>query len=382
MSTATSATEPRGAAGDKIRGPFLRVAIGAAITEIGFAVTLSGLSFFTTAVEAEFTNFDRSEFLLYYTIYGIASAVLMLLAAQMIDRLKAQGLMILGGAIAAGGLAIFAFSQSLWMFYLAGLVIGIGVGMSVQYVPIVVINRWFIEKRGTVLGAVLAGTGVGGMILSFVVPKLIESIGWRSTMLAMAALMAVATILPGMFMIRNNPEDEGLKPFGAPPEDKLQTTAKDEWEPGLEQAAALKTPWFWVLLVALTIFGITFGMTQHLVPYLQSELWGVPLSSGVVSTVAVLATVLLIPYKPLLGWVVDKIGLEKTLAISFTIASIGFIIFAFARSPWMFIVSMDRHLLLGLHRSTTGHGALRHRVPAGDSQRPRDLGAGSASAPR
>ena len=59
-----------------------------------------------------------------------------------------------------------------------------------------------------------------------------------------------------------------------------------------------------------------------------------------ISTIVVLATVLLIPYKPALGWVVDKIGLEKALVLCFTIASIGFVIFAFARSPWVFIFSM------------------------------------------
>lgn len=346
MSTASrtaSVHNESGAAGAKFPGPHKRVALGAAISEIGFAVTFAGLSFFTPMVLTEFQSrpeFTTSSFLLYYTIYGITSAVTMVVAAQRIDKLKANGLMILGGAIAAAGLVLFAFSQSLWMFYAAGLTIGVGVGMSVQYVPIVVVNRWFIEKRGTVLGAVLAGSGVGGMILGFVVPPLIGSIGWRSTMLVMAAIMGATTILPGIFMIRNNPEDEGLVPYGAPPADKLLTTAKDEWEPGMSQQEALKNPWFWVLLAALAIFGITYGMTQHLVNYLNLAPWGVPVSAQVISTIVVLATVLLIPYKPLLGWVVDKIGLEKTLVLAFAIASIGFIIFAFARTPAVFIGSI------------------------------------------
>lgn len=343
VSSAASVHNERGATGGKIPGPHKRVALGAAISEIGFAVTLTGLSFFTPMVLAEFQShpeFTTSSFLLYYTIYGLACAATMVVAAQLIDKLKANGLMIIGGAIAAAGLVLYAFAQSLWMFYSAGLIIGVGVGMSVQYVPIVVINRWFIEKRGTVLGAVLAGSGVGGVILGVVVPPLMGSIGWRSTMLVMAAIMGVATIIPGIFMIRNNPEDEGLAAYGAPPDDKLLTTAKDEWEPGMSQQKALKNPWFWVLLAALTIFGITYGMTQHLVNYLNSDPWGVPVSAQVISTIVVMATVLLIPYKPLLGWVVDKLGLEKILVLAFAIASIGFIIFAFARTPWMFVASM------------------------------------------
>ncbi|QYH19954.1 MFS transporter [Corynebacterium aquatimens] len=340
MSTATGAGPKGTDTAGKMPGAHKRTALGAAISEIGFAVTLTGLSFFTPMVLKDFPEFTTSSFLIYYTIYGFASAFTMLAAAQLIDKLKAQGLMIIGGAIATAGLALFAFSQSLWMFYLAGLIIGVGVGLSVQYVPVVVINRWFIEKRGTVLGAVLAGSGVGGVILGFLVPPLMGSIGWRSTMLVLAGIMAAATILPGLFMIRNNPEDQGLSPYGAPPADKMRTTAKDEWEPGLPQEQALKSPWFWVLLASLAIFGITYGMTQHLVNYLNSAPWGMAVSPQLISTIVVLATVLLIPYKPALGWVVDKIGLEKALVLCFTIASIGFVIFAFARSPWVFIASM------------------------------------------
>ncbi|WP_175935273.1 nitrate/nitrite transporter [Corynebacterium sp. Marseille-P4321] len=339
MSTATT-TGPAEPKERKIPRQHMRVAAGAAISEIGFAVTLTGLSFFTPAVLSEFPGFSSSSFLLYYTIYGIASALSMPLAAQLIEKLKAQGLMVIGGALATAGLTMFAFSSALWSFYLSGLVIGLGVGLSVQYVPIVVVNRWFVEKRGTVLGAVLAGSGVGGVILGLIVPPLMDSIGWRGAMLALAVIMAIATILPGLFMIRNNPEDEGLKPFGAPPEDKLMTTAKDSFEPGLTQEEALKTPWFYVLLVSLVLFGVTYGLTQHVVNYLANEPWGVPVSGQVASAVVVLATVLLIPYKPLLGWLVDKLGLEKTLVLTLVIASVGIVVFAFARSPWLFFASM------------------------------------------
>ncbi len=339
MTTAISAAELEPAK-DAIPGPHKRVAIGAALSEIGFAITLTGLSFFTPAVLHEYPQWSSSSFLLYYTIYGLASALSMPLAAQLIEKLKAQGLMIIGGILAAAGLVIFAFSNALWMFYLSGLIIGIGVGLSVQYVPVVVVNRWFVEKRGTVLGAVLAGSGLGGVLLGLTVPPLMASIGWRGSMLALAALMAAATILPGLFMIRNNPEDEGFTPYGAPPADKLMTTAKDSFEPGLPQEQALKSVWFYVLLVSLALFGITYGLTQHVVNYLANEPWGVTISQQTASSVVVLATVLLIPYKPLLGWLVDKIGLERTLVLTLVVASIGIVLFAFARSPWLFFASM------------------------------------------
>lgn len=343
--TTSKKTKQGGGKAGKLPGAHKRVALGAAIAEIGYAVTLTGLSFFTPAVLDDYPDWNNSSFLIYYTIYGVASALSMPLAAKLIDKLQAQGLLILGGAIAAGGLAIYAFSHTLWMFYLAGLVMGIGVGLSVQYVPIVVINRWFVEKRGTALGAVLSGTGVGGVLLGVFVPKLIDSMGWRGTVLVLAAAMAAATILPGVFMVRSNPEDEDLEPYGASPEDKLRTTSKHEEEPGMPKEEAFKTPWFWVLLASLALFGITYGLTQHIVNYLASSPWGVPVSERTSSAVLVMATVLLIPYKPLLGWLVDKIGLEKTLVLTLGLAAVGIVIFAFARTPWIFFATM---LIIGL----------------------------------
>ncbi|UIZ92867.1 hypothetical protein JZY91_03700 [Corynebacterium sp. CNCTC7651] len=117
MSTATGAGPKGTDTAGKMPGAHKRTALGAAISEIGFAVTLTGLSFFTPMVLKDFPEFTTSSFLIYYTIYGFASAFTMLAAAQLIDKLKAQGLMIIGGAIATAGLALFAFSQSLWMFY-------------------------------------------------------------------------------------------------------------------------------------------------------------------------------------------------------------------------------------------------------------------------
>lgn len=341
MSTAMNATAqaPDPSSG-KVPGAHKRVAVGAALSEIGFAITMTGLSFFTPAVLSEYPQWSSSSFLVYYAIYGLASALSMPLAAQLIEKLKAQGLMVVGGALAAAGLALFSFSNALWMFYAAGLITGLGVGLSVQYVPIVVVNRWFVEKRGTVLGAVLAGSGLGGVLLGLTVPTLMSVLGWRGAMLSLAALMAAATLLPGLFMIRNNPEDEGFQPYGAPPADKLMTTAKDSFEPGLPQEQALKSPWFYLLLVSLAMFGITYGLTQHVVNYLVNEPWGVAVSPQTASSVVVLATVLLIPYKPLLGWLVDKLGLERTLVLTLAVASIGIVIFAFARTPWMFFASM------------------------------------------
>lgn len=313
---------------------------GALLVEVAFAITLTGLSFFTPAVLADFPGASAGAFMVYYTLYGFASAATMPIAGMLIDKLKAPGLLILGGLIAAGGLVIFSLAQSLMWFYAAGIVMGIGVGLSLQYVPIVVINRWFVAKRGTILGIVLAGTGVGGVILGVAAPILLNSIGWRPAMLILAAAMAVFTIVPALFLIRNNPEDQGLRPYGAETAPATEVTQKDGPEPGMSQKAAFGSVWFYVLAASLFLFGAIYGMTQHFVNYLSGKPWGVEMRPEEISTIIITATICLIVFKPFLGWLIDKIGLERTLWIVLMVAAVATAVWAFmtALLPYVFFV--------------------------------------------
>lgn len=339
MTSSTNVMEPSSAE-NKIPRLHKRVVLGAALSEIGFGITLTGLVFFTPAVLGDFPSWSSSSFLVYYTIYGLASALAMPIAGALIDRVKAQGLMIIGGLIAAAGLAIFGISSSLWMFYLAGLVMGLGVGLSVQYVPIVVINRWFVEKRGTMMGLILAGSGLGGVILGIIVPPLIMAVGWRTTIFVLAAMMAISTVVPAIFLIRNAPEAYGMEAFGASWADETEKGASHEFDPGMFRDTALKDLWFYVLAISLFTLGILHAMNLHAVNYLAGEPWGITFSPQLASVIVVLATILLIPYKPLFGWLVDKLGLNATMVLTLGLAAVGTVIWAFARTPSLFVVAI------------------------------------------
>lgn len=340
MTSSTSVMEPTATEQPKVPRMHKRVVLGAALSEIGFGITLTGLVFFTPAVLADYPSWSSSSFLVYYTIYGLASALAMPLAGALIHKLRAQGLMIAGGILAALGLVLFGIATSLWTFYLAGLVMGIGVGMSVQYVPIVVINRWFVEKRGTMMGLILAGSGLGGVILGIIVPPLIMGVGWRNTIFILAAMMAVFTILPSIFLIRNAPEDHGMEAFGAGRADPTEKTEPSKFDPGMLRDEAVTNTWFYVLIVSLFALGILHAMNLHAVNYLAGEPWGITFSPQLASVIVVLATVLLIPYKPLIGWMVDKLGLNATLVIALGLFAAGAVIWAFARTPSLFVIAI------------------------------------------
>jgi len=72
---------------------------------------------------------------------------------------------------------------NIWHLYLARFLYGINAIPSTN----VLINRWFIKKRGTMLGIVATGMPLGTTILVPVSQHLILMWGWRPTMLFWAA---------------------------------------------------------------------------------------------------------------------------------------------------------------------------------------------------
>lgn len=311
------------AASEKLSGIYLRVAVGALLVNIAMAVSFTAMSFFTPVILSQFPEFTSSSFLVYYTLLGMSSALAMPVAGQLVDKLKAQGLLIIGGIIATVGLVIFGLSTSLWMFYLAGIVIGVGVGLSAQYVPIVVVNRWFFRNKGTIMGVVLAGSGVGGMVLGIGMPYLLDSVGWRAASFFLAAFMAAFTILPAIFLVRNSPLDYQIPGYGETAVNADEAADVSGVEPGLTQKEAFTVPWFYVLIASYFLFGMTYAMTQHLVAYLSGTPWGIFVSSSKISAVVITATLSLIVFKPLIGWLIDKMGLLPAMWLTLGVAGVA-----------------------------------------------------------
>ncbi|KAH9854291.1 MFS general substrate transporter [Lenzites betulinus] len=98
----------------------------------------------------------------------------------MIGRFENVKLISLTGAfIMSVGIFLASFSTQLWQLYLTqGLLYGIG--SSMYYFPIMSLTpAYFDRNRGAAMGIVLAGSGVGGLVLSPVFHVLLTRLGIR-----------------------------------------------------------------------------------------------------------------------------------------------------------------------------------------------------------
>ena len=101
------------------------------------------------------------------------------------------------------------------MFYLVGCLIGLGFFACSYAVVPVIVNEWFVEKNGFVMGAAAACGGIVAMVLSLVFPAVIESAGWEAGYVLLGIVVFALTTPVGIFLLKSSPADIGLTAFGA-----------------------------------------------------------------------------------------------------------------------------------------------------------------------
>ncbi|MBN1834112.1 MAG: MFS transporter [Deltaproteobacteria bacterium] len=160
------------------------------------------------------------------------SVILMGLAAPMVAVfIMKQGpkrAIVGGNVLCVAGLVLLSYQNHLWQLYLGvGVLLGLGVSIGGMLAMMTVINNWFIMKRTIALAISMASMGFSGVVINPSVMALIETIGWRSTYLILAAAALIfCVVLPGLFII-NKPEDLGQVPDG-PASAKHETAKTDE----------------------------------------------------------------------------------------------------------------------------------------------------------
>jgi sugar phosphate permease len=93
--------------------------------------------------------------------------------------------------------------------------IGLGIGFVANVMAAIVATRWFVEKRGTVLGILTSATAAGQLLFLPPLAIIAATWGWRAMALTLAA--AVLALIPLVFwLMRDRPEDIGIKAYGEP----------------------------------------------------------------------------------------------------------------------------------------------------------------------
>ncbi len=176
--------------------------------------------------------------------------------------------------IVLSALALLAFSVTLsstmhhrWELMLFwGVLVGTGSGVTALVLAAVVVNRWFEERRGLVLGLLTAANATGQLVFLPFLARQVTTHGWRSAVYFVAAIAALVFFVV-LFWMKDSPSDVGLLPYGARPEDSSVVPAIPH-TPLKALAWAAKSREFWILAGSFFVCGAsTNGLIgTHLIP--------------------------------------------------------------------------------------------------------------------
>lgn len=175
-----------------------RVAIGAGIasgTGFGTAYTFGP---FSEAMAEDFGS-GRGPTALVFGITLLLFFGLGIVSGPLADHVGARRLVVGGGALIAGGIALTSQVGSVYAGYLT-IGVGVGVGGGMIASPMYsTAGGWFDRRRALAMGLVASGNGLGTLLLVPFAESLIDEHGWRSAYLRFAVvdvvLFAVAALL-------------------------------------------------------------------------------------------------------------------------------------------------------------------------------------------
>lgn len=203
--------------------------------------------------------------LLLYGLFGPFAAALM-------DRFGVRRVMLASLGLVAAGVGLTTVMRSAWqLVFLWGIVVGLGTGTVALVLGAYIANRWFVERRGLVMGLLTASTATGQLIFLPLLASLVVRHGWRAAVVVLTAV-ALAMIPFVALLMRNTPEDLGLRPYGAAAEDPEMPPLATGGNPFAVALSALgrgfKSRDFWLLAGSFYICGAsTNGLIgTHLIP--------------------------------------------------------------------------------------------------------------------
>jgi sugar phosphate permease len=174
-------------------------------------------------------------------------------AASAMNRWGLRRLILAAIALLAISVALTTKMQHQWqMTLLWGVCVGTGTGVTSMVLAAVVATRWFVARRGLVLGALSAANATGQLVFLPLLARVVEGQGWRSAAVIVAGA-AAAVFIVVLVLMRDRPEDLGLRPYGLSPGTGAAAT------PALAPIAALRvavrSPAFWVLAGTFFVCG-------------------------------------------------------------------------------------------------------------------------------
>ncbi|HTW83718.1 MAG TPA: MFS transporter [Candidatus Sulfotelmatobacter sp.] len=234
---------------------------------------------------------------------------------RVLDRVGARLVLCAGSLVTGASLLALAQVRTLAQFQLVW-ALGLGVGTALTYYPVsfTVLANWFAARRVHALAVLTFFGAFSSTIFYPLSGLLIAAYGWRIAVTVLAAIHLCIALPLHATLVRRHPEDLGLVPDG-------RAHARDAGpQSGMALRAALTTPAFWSVTVALTLaLGASSAVLVQHVAYLIDRGYA---PAGAASLVGLFGVAYL-PGRSLVAYAAGRVPRLQQMAIAFLLQAAG-----------------------------------------------------------
>jgi sugar phosphate permease len=258
-------------------------------------------------------GWSRSQISLAVSINVLLFGLVAPFAAALMERFTVRKVVMTALALVSMSATSTIFMTQPWhLWALWGIGVGVGAGSMALVFAATIANRWFVARKGIVVGALTAATASGQLVFLPMLSHFAITYGWKSVSLTVGG--AAALIIPFIyFFLKERPELLGVKPYGAP--DNWQPPAPNELSAGRIAIDTLKvcshSRDFWILFGTFLVCGLsTNGLIgTHFIPAAHDHGMAETVAASLLALVGVFDVIGTL----FSGWLTDRMDPRKLL---------------------------------------------------------------------
>lgn len=263
-------------------------------------------------------NIKRGVFSVCDSLRYVTTAIVNVFFGFLVSRYKIKKLIITGFASLMASQIVFSFADDVLVFYIGGILLGIGFALTSTTMVGCIVNRWYKKSKGKIMGAVLAANGIGGAVAIQTVSPIIESgvFGYRLAYRVTAVILLAVCILL-LFFFKDKPAEENELP------DKQ---SQSKYWTGIKFEDAVKMPYFYGAIICIFLTGFVLqGVTGVAAAHMKD----IGIDPAYIVTVLSIHSLLLTLSKVTTGHIYDRFGLKPTINFCSALSVLIMIILAF-----------------------------------------------------
>ena len=292
-------------------------------------------------------GWTQSEFFTATTVSRFVMSGVGFFIGASVDRHGGRRFMLAGMVVLGAALFLAGSVTALWQWVLLrGVMFTVGAALVGNLVVNVTMSKWWVTKRGRMIGFSSMGVSLAGMVFPGIATILIEQFGWQDAWRVLA-FVAMGAILPVALIMRRQPEDYGWYPDGLNEEQVRSgggAAAQADFDNSFTRREALRTKALYLIVLAFGLGGVGIQvMLVQSIPFLRDS----GFSPGFAAAMATVMSFPALVSKPFWGWTTDRMEPKTAAAIGFGQAGLAMMIIVFAATSDLVPLLVLGYALMG-----------------------------------